>query len=210
MFNKYYDKVVVLSQPERKDRRKEFDKHADLINLRYEYFDALPMDTPKDSFNHSHYEILKNFSKSDYDRILVLEDDCRFRHMNLLQAIHDDERSKFTWPPPVLYYGINARPYPDHKEPEYASNWLRKVFCGYTTHAIGYWKPAATNIVMKYDPNTGVMFDAWLSDHLTELGAFVTVPFLAVQAPSHSDLWNRNVDYTDTFKASEEYLKGIQ
>jgi hypothetical protein len=30
-----------------------------------------------------------------------------------------------------------------------------------------------------------------------------------VQAPVKSDLWNRNVDYTDTFQASEQYLKTI-
>jgi len=129
MFNKYYDKVVVLSQPERKDRRKEFDKHADLINLRYEYFDALPMDTPRDSFNHSHYEILKNFSKSDLDRILVLEDDCRFRNMNVVEQVHTHE-DEFWLNSMLIYYGMNARPYPEHKEPQYVSNYLRRVFCG--------------------------------------------------------------------------------
>jgi hypothetical protein len=209
MFNKYYDKVVVLSQPERKDRRKEFDKHADLINLRYEYFDSLAMATPRDSFNHSHYNILKNFIKSDANRILVLEDDCRFRNMNKLDEIHADE-NKFAWNPRVLYYGINARPYPDHKEPTYASNYFRRVYCGYTTHAIGYYKGAAEYITENYDPNSGMMYDAWLSENLSAFDAMVTVPFLAVQAPSHSDLWNRNVDYTDTFKASEEYLKSIK
>ena len=209
MFNKYYDKVVVLSQPERKDRRKEFDKHADLINLRYEYFDALPMDTPRDSFNHSHYEILKNFSKSDYDRILVLEDDCRFRNMNVIEQIHTHE-DEFWLNSMLIYYGINARPYPEHKEPQYVSNYLRRVFCGYTTHAIGYHRAAVDYIVHNYQPNSKIMYDAWLSERLPDFYSLCTVPFLAVQAPSHSDLWNRNVDYTDTFKASEEYLKSIQ
>lgn len=209
MFNKYYDKVVVLSQPERKDRRKEFDKHADLINLRYEYFDALPMETPRDSFNHSHYEILKNFSKSDFDRILVLEDDCRFRNMNVVEQIHTHE-DEFWRNAGLIYYGMNARPYPEHKEPQYVSNYLRRVFCGYTTHAIGYHRLMVDHIVQSYQPNSKMMYDAWLSERLPGFYALCTVPFLAVQAPSHSDLWNRNVDYTDTFKASEEYLNSIQ
>lgn len=209
MFNKYYDKVVVLSQPERKDRRKQFDRHADLINLRYEYFDSVQKDTPRDSFNYSHYEILKNFSKSNLNWILVLEDDCRFKNMNLLVDIHEHE-DEFWRKACLIYYGLNARPYPEHKEPQFVSNYLRRVFCGYTTHAIGYNRITADYIVKNYQPNSGIMYDAWLSDNIQDLYALTTVPFLAVQAPSHSDLWNRNVDYTDTFKASEEYLKSIQ
>ena len=208
MFNKYYDKVVVLSQPERKDRRKSFDRHADLINLRYEYFDSIAKDTPRDSFNHSHYEILNNFIKSGLSRILVLEDDCRFRNMNIIEDIHEDENA-FWDESQIIYYGINARPYPEHQEPQYVSNYLRRVLCGYTTHAIGYHRLAAEWINKNYQPKSGIMYDAWLSDQLKKFYALVTVPFLAVQEPSHSDLWNRNVDYTDTFQASEQYLKTI-
>ncbi len=207
MFNKYYDKIVVLSQAERKDRRKDFERHTDRINLHYEYFDALPKSTPRDSFNHSHYEILKRFNKSGLQKILVLEDDCRFKSLNFINDIHQDANTRRIG---ALYYGINARPYPEHIEPTYVSDWLRRVYCGYTTHAIGYTKETVEFILRHYNPDTGTMYDAWLSEQLGKLSAMVTVPFIAIQAPSHSDLWNRSVDYTDTFKASEEYLKSIQ
>jgi hypothetical protein len=129
--------------------------------------------------------------------------------MNLIEQIHQHENAFWTQGQ-LIYYGLNARPYPEHKEPQYVSNYLRRVFCGYTTHAIGYHRLTTDWIVKNYQPNSSMMYDAWLSDQLENFYTLATVPFLAVQAPSHSDLWNRNVDYTDTFKASEEYLKSIQ
>jgi hypothetical protein len=207
MFQNFYDKVAVLNQVERTDRYKAFRDHAIFRGLEYQVFHSLPFSTPRDSFNHSHYALIHKFYNDGVDNLLILEDDCRFQNLDKFQDIHY-ELTKNKWK--MVYYGCNARPYPDHEEPRYCSPHLRHISAAFTTHAIGYTRPVMKLILDVYNPNEGQMYDAWLDEYLLKLvNAHVTVPFLAVQAPVKSDLWNRDVDYTDTFQASEQYLKGI-
>jgi hypothetical protein len=207
MFQNFYDKVIVLSQKERKDRRKIFQREADIIGLQFEWFDSLEKATPRDSFNHSHYNILKNSLLEHYEKVLVLEDDCSFRRMDMFWPIHIQlESLDWNW----MYYGANLRPYPDHIEPMACTANLRTIQAAYTTHAIGYTKSAMNAVVSLYKPEMGMMFDAWLDEYLLRsMPAHISYPFLCVQKPTFSDLWNRNVDYQDTFIASEEYIKDI-
>jgi GR25 family glycosyltransferase involved in LPS biosynthesis len=210
--NYWFDKAVVLSQPNRTDRRKQFAKEAESIGLEYEFFDSIPSDNPKDSFNKSHLAILKRLAESDVDSTyLVLEDDCVFQNMITLDSImvqvwdmYDDTENPFD----IMYWGANLKPYPDFIPPIKVSDNIYRLFSAYTTHAVMYRYQIAQRIIQEYN---GQMFDAFLDEHILRTSkAYICSPFLAVQRPSHSDLWNRNVDYTDTFKASEEYLKSIE
>lgn len=145
--------------------------------------------------------------QQNYENALVLEDDCCFVNMQHFYAIHKD----FKWiATDWIYYGCNARPYPDHIPPRPCSEHTRIIQAAYTTHAIGYSADLIRAISEAYDPSTGEMYDAFLDRAiLPSVAAHVTIPFLCVQQPAFSDLWNRNVDYLDTFKASEEYLRNI-
>lgn len=205
MFQNFYDIVIVLSQKERKDRRKAFMRNAEQIGLMYQWFDSIEMDSPRDSFNYSHYAILEKCLKEGYQKCLILEDDCAFINIDKFRDIHNQLKD-WNW----VYYGANVRPYPDHILPTYHSSHLRLIRSAFTTHAIGYTDRTISAILGAYNPSTGAMFDAWLDEKmLPNTPAHITVPFLCVQQPSFSDLWNRNVDYSDTFKASEEYLYNI-
>ena len=207
MFNTFYDKIYVLNQPERQDRRKQFVRNAAEIGLEYEFFPSIKKDSARDSFNWSHYQILKEAYRDGHTMVMVIEDDCAFKSIGYFEDIHI-ELAESDWS--LAYYGVNARPYPDHREPTYYSKHLRKIHAGYTTHAIGYTRNAIEAILWAYAPETGEMYDAFLDRLiLPSIGAYVTIPFLCVQKPSFSDLWNRTVDYTDTFQASEEYLRNI-
>jgi hypothetical protein len=208
MFQNFYDSIIVLTQEARKDRQKEFKRHGDMFDLAWDWFYAVESDSPRDSFNRSHHQILQNFMQSDKQRLLVVEDDCRFKALAKFNDIHLElEKENFRW----VYYGANVRPYPEHIEPKYVSKHLRLLKSAYTTHCIGYTKDVVSMILDFYNPNKGQMYDAWLDEcFLKTIPAHITVPFLAVQAPVFSDLWNRNVDYSDTFRASEEHLKSIE
>lgn len=207
MFQNFYDKVIVLSQPERTDRRKQFQKSAYEIGLIYEWFDSVTKSSPRESFNWSHYHILEKCANEGYERVLILEDDCSFVSMDQFQAIHDDLLKQTWW---WIYYGANVRPYPDHRQPIGCSDYLRKITSAYTTHAIGYTHKIITAILWAYNPKTGEMYDAFLDRLiLPSIAAHISIPFLCIQQPAFSDLWNRNVDYSDTFKASENYLRNI-
>lgn len=207
MFQNFYDRVIVLSQSHRSDRRKQFIRHAEEIGLVYDFFFSLEMPTPRESFNYSHYAILEQCAKAGYEKVLVLEDDCEFVGMSKFHDIHS-ELSKEDWY--WVYYGANARPYPDHKQPAYCTRHLRLISSAFTTHAIGYTHKLITAVLWGYKPSGGEMFDSFLDRViLASTPAHISIPFLCVQKPAFSDLWNRNVDYSDTFKASEEYLRDI-
>lgn len=177
------------------------------IGLMFEYFDSIDMPTSKESFNYSHYNILQNCAKEGIENVLVLEDDCQFVSMSSFNDIHNELRKEdWSW----IYYGANARPYPDHRQPSSCTKHLRLISAAYTTHAIGYTQKLISAILTAYNPENGEMYDAFLDRViLTYKAAHICVPFLCVQKPSFSDLWDRDVDYTDTFTASEDYLRNI-
>ena len=207
--NYWFDKCVVLSQPDRTDRRKQFQKEADSIGLKFQFFDSISCDSPRDSFNKSHLAILNEFDDKHVDGILVLEDDCVFQNMDMFDSIMMQLSSMTNddlWD--IFYMGANVKPYPNFIPPIKLSDNIYRVFSAYTTHAVMYRRPIVQRIIQEYN---GQMFDAFLDEHILRTSkSYICSPFLAVQRPSHSDLWNRTVDYTDTFKASEEYLKSIE
>jgi hypothetical protein len=210
--NYWFDKAIVLSQPNRTDRRKQFQKEADSIGLKFEFFDSIPCENPRDSFNKSHLAILKQLADSDiHSTYLVLEDDCVFQNIESLDSIMSqvwDNYEEDEGPFDIMYWGANLKPYPDFIPPIKVSDNIYRVFSAYTTHAVMYRYQIAQRIIQEYN---GQMLDAFLDEHILRTSkSYICSPFLAVQRPSHSDLWNRTVDYTDTFKASEEYLKSIQ
>lgn len=202
MFNSYFDKVICLSQHKRKDRWAAFEREAARIGLDFDFFWAFEMDSPVESFCYSHHAIMQQSIGSE--SLLVLEDDCRFQNLELW----DDCQVNDWWD--ILYFGINAKPYVGHPTPTRIDPPYFQVYSGYTTHAIGYKGNMIEFVADHYRPETKEMYDHWLSTKVLKyFESYVCVPFMAVQAPVHSDIWNRSVDYIDTFKASEEYLKTI-
>ena len=207
MFQNFYDIVIVLSQKHRKDRRTAFERNADEIGLMYVWFDSIEKDTPRESFNYSHRKIIEDCFTDGYEKVLVLEDDCCFRRMDKFWDVHNELNAmQWDW----VYYGANVRPYPEHLQPKPCTSHLRTIRSAFTTHAIGYTQKAINAIHSYYKPESGHMYDSWLDQFLLpSMPAQISCPFLCVQKPAYSDLWNRNVDYTDTFSASEQYIRDI-
>jgi GR25 family glycosyltransferase involved in LPS biosynthesis len=204
MLNHYVDQVVVLSQIERIDRRYLFDQQAQEAGLDYRYFFAIEDADPKRSFNLSHKAILTEFAKSDDDVILVMEDDADLRNLEMVDQIMGQLPAYWH----MLYLGANVKPYPDFVPPDRITENLFRISNAYTTHAIMYSKGAAVLISQIYKADE--MFDAWLDRKIiATINAYVCCPFLSWQRPSRSDLWDRLVDYTDTFQASENYLNSL-
>lgn len=202
--NQHFDKVVVLTQRKRIDRQYLFTQMAEEIGLKFHWFYAIEDENPKKSFNLSHKAILTQFTESSLDTLLVLEDDCDLRNLDQLEAIMRSVPEQWD----LLYFGANLKPTPEFVPPEKENDHWYCINNAYCTHAIAYDKGVAGYIVRNYDGET--MYDAWLDTKLPVMWAFCCYPFLAYQRPTRSDLWDRNVDYTDTFQASEAYLKTIQ
>jgi hypothetical protein len=133
-----------------------------------------------------------------------MEDDADLRNLDMVDEIMGQLPAHWD----LLYLGANVKPCPDFAPPDRIGDNMFRLWNAYTTHAIIYTKETAKLISEIY--NTNAMYDAWLDKHiLPTMDAFVCCPFLSWQRPSRSDLWDRLVDYTDTFQASENYLKTI-
>lgn len=199
MINKFFDRVVCLTQKERVDRQLLFEQEAEKHGISFEYYYALE-GNPKESFCYSQIEILKTCT----ERMLVLEDDVLFKNLeNFTQVLGELPEN---WD--MLYLGANARPYEGHREYENYSEHLRRIRSCFTTHAVAYTKATATKIVSSYEYTEGQLYDTWLDQYIDSVNAYITVPFLAIQRPTRSDLWDRFVDYLDVFEESEKYLNG--
>jgi hypothetical protein len=204
MLHNYVDQVVVLTQRSRVDRRYLFDQQAQDQGLQYHYFYSIDDADPKRSFNLSHKAILTDAYNNGYESVLVMEDDADLRNLHLADQIMG--QLPMYWD--LLYLGANVKPYPDFAPPDRRGENMFRLWNAFTTHAIIYRKEAIELISDIYKADA--MYDAWLDKHiLPTMDAFVCCPFLSWQRPSRSDLWDRVVDYTDTFQASEDYLKTI-
>lgn len=87
MLNKYFDYIVCISLPERKDRRRFFDRQAEGLGFTFEYFDAIKPEYGNNVINkgmlgclRSHRQVLINARNKGAKNVLVLEDDCQFRN----------------------------------------------------------------------------------------------------------------------------------
>lgn len=206
MLHRFFDKTVVLSQWHRDDRQRHFEQEAFKYNLEYNWYWASKNDNPYHSFNISQYGIIKEYYELGAETLLVLEDDCMFQNMD--QAEELMMGIPYDWH--MLYLGCNAKPYDECPKPVHHSKSFVRIRSAYTTHAVAYKRDVMEMILDFYKPLESVLYDAWLCQVILPIyKAYCTLPFLAVQRPVHSDLWNRSVDYTDTFKNSEEYLKSI-
>ena len=197
-FNKYFPLIICLSQRERLDRRFLFDEDR---SFNCEFFFAVDDEDRKRSFNISQMQMLQRIQCEGHDVALCLEDDATFKNAELLDTVMSEVPEDWE----IIYFGANVKPHPDFKPPKRISKHIFRIYDAYTTHCIAYKKTAIDYIIQRYDG--GQMYDSFLSDNvLKNLKAYICHPFLSMQRPTRSDLWDRNVDYTDTFKASEHFL----
>ena len=155
-------------------------------------------ESPHRSFCLSMLSILQEFVDSGADSCLILEDDVIFKDV----SVEFDD----VWD--IIYLGGNFKPYPDFRMPEYESKTLRRIYNAWTTHAVGYKAHVARWIVDNYDASE--MFDCWLDKQLHKFNTMAVVPMIAEQLPSYSTIWQRDVDYSDTFKAGNDFLQSIR
>jgi hypothetical protein len=200
-FNDHFEHIAVLTQRARVDRRYLFEQGADFS---FKWFYAIEDESPHASFNKSQIAMLLDFVDTGKETAILFEDDATFRHMDRLDEIMAEMPKAWD----IIYFGANLRPYPDHPAPIKVTDHIFRVTAAYTTHAVAYTADMAASIIEMY--HDGIMYDTFLSDTiLPHYSAYVTYPFLSFQRPTRSDLWDRNVDYTDTFTASEDYLREL-
>lgn len=196
--NKFFDTITVLTTHRTEECRQELEWH----HIKASYFHSIAFENPTISFNTSYLQILKLFVETDKENILILEDDVSFRSLDRMEEIMQEAEGY-----DILYLGGNFITHEGHKEAEPYSPNLRRVKSAWTTHAVAYNKDTAKWIIENYDLS-GV-YDAWLDLQLDRFKTLAVVPMLAKQKPGKSSLMGQDVDYSNIFTLSDNYLLSI-
>jgi len=174
-------KAICINLPHRTDRRQESEKEFAKLPFHVEFYEPVPHETPYLSFNHTMHKILSEIT----DFTFVFEDDVHFINTDIepviLKAPVDFD---------LLYLGGNVR------EPlkKMNNHWWR-VQNTWTTHAILYTSKGAKKILEVFDKD-GLIYDEQLRTKVQPvLNCYICKPFLAIQRPSHSDIWGIHADY---------------
>lgn len=190
-----FDLIICLTQENRKDRHRAVKREFKNLGVEPEWFYATPSIGPHESFNLSQKAILEKFIESGKETLLVFEDDMCVVNKEGLCGIKDLEDN---WE--VLYLGANIL-----GNVEKVTANLFRLEDVRTTHAIAYTRNAALKILKDFPHESSIMYDEYISN--MKLNRFVLNPMVCWQSPSHSDIWNRQVNYNREFRDSQKKLK---
>jgi len=91
----------------------------------------------------------------------------------------------------MLYLGGNVLENLTHV----SGHWWR-VKETWTTHAVIYTPKAAAYILSRYENNERIYDDFLRTDIQPNLKCYICKPFVCVQRPSYSDIWEQHADYS--------------
>jgi len=150
----------------------------------------------------SHLKCLELARQRNYPWVLVLEDDCLVnpdsleRFNNILPSLWI-RRESFD----VFLGGVTE--VRDVSVIQYNPVLFKAI--GLTTHFCVYSSNSYDKLI-EANKNGGGSPDA-VYVGIDNIRIFCTYPFIAIQAPSYSDLLKREVNYKEVFSSSEEILK---
>jgi hypothetical protein len=195
----FFDRKVCLTADEGEWQKagEEFKR----VGLDVIKFNALPDIGPHQSFNRSTRQILIDFWESRSQRLLFLEEDVEFVGLQHLDKALAELPEDFD----ICYLGGNVSEENFHK-PEKYSGHLCRVFHCWTTHAVCYNRKVVQWILENQPGFSERMYDNFLSDHLSEMNAFIVNPMVAVQRSRVSSIWGTFCDYTEKFEQSNKRL----
>ena len=211
------DKIYIINLNHRTDRWNECIKQLNKYNItNYERFNAIrnnfddihpnyyKNNNMKHSVNYivgsmgckfSHYNIIKNAKKNNYNNILILEDDFLFcdsfidRYNKIMSDI---EKEKIDVN--MLYLGfsiVRKDPYTDTVLPD-----LKKLNSAHTTHAYILKKNFYDTILNEIE-NCHCEIDVCYVMCQKKYNIYGIFPSLVSQRQSFSDIMERSVNYSD-------------
>ncbi|CAB4140148.1 hypothetical protein UFOVP402_7 [uncultured Caudovirales phage] len=175
-------KAICINLPSRQDRWEQVQQEFEKLPFKVERFEPIPHPTPYISFNLTMAALIAGIKEPTW----IFEDDVQFINMEQWEVAMDIVPYGFD----LLYLGGNVR------EPLKKANdrWYR-VQNTWTTHAILYTPKAAGFIQQVFEPE-GMIYDEQLRTKVQPyLKCYICKPYMAVQRPSHSDIWGVHADY---------------
>jgi GR25 family glycosyltransferase involved in LPS biosynthesis len=215
MLNNYVDKVFLINLPHRSDRLYQFDLIAKKFKINYEVFEAIDgkklidddfsyegkkVGQPYNNLNYfkgcvgcllSHLGVLKKSRIFNYERVLILEDDCEFvedfnkKIDKFFNSVSED------WD--MLYLGGSM--------PNMTQNFesYSKVSSILTTHSYIVHRRIYDLLISNFIENVFTKeADSCYVDIHPKINTYVSMPFLTFQSSGYSDIAIEHRDYSST------------
>lgn len=198
--------VLVINLDDRQDKWQETQNEFKDWPTPIERLSAVKYTPGWKGCTMSHIKAIELAKKRHYPWVLIVEDDC---------VLTTEAKTQFQRVLPYLWKhkhrfdvflgGVTEAT--KYKKPIVISrNPPMFQVEAHTTHFCLIPKESYNKILnhMPKDPNKmTIELDSWYRQHLR---LWVTVPFIAIQRPGHSDIQDKTEDYTQRFKDSETAL----
>lgn len=181
-------KVICINLKRRVDRWNEALKECEKIGVIPERFEAIEHENPVIGCALSHFKIMETHAYFK-EPILVLEDDIKF--INNAKEILDKYLKEIPADYDLAYLGGNLTT-PAIRLSEHVA----KINHIQSTHAY-IVAPRFTSTIEIYQNYLGKPMDLIYAENIIPYhNCYITIPMIAVQRPSYSDIENKYVDYT--------------
>lgn len=199
-----FDKAYLINLDKREDRLENFKKEVNKYNLgdfqRVSAYDGEKLiKSEKNSrlksgaagLILSNLEIIRDAIKNNYDKILIMEDDCIFTN-EVLNVESYFEFLPNDWD--LLYMGGNHNTHMGYKPPTKINDKIVKLHNTFSAHFVGI-KKTMFNIIERSLSNLHVPIDVLYSNLQKEYNAYSFTPAIAHQMEGFSDIEKTNVNY---------------
>lgn len=191
MWVDYFDKIIVISLPEREDRLQDVVELLNKYEIPFFVFEAIKHDKGALGLAATMKALFTNCIMLGYERILVFEDDidfvvpCGTFHETMEKCV--DGLKSTGWG--LFYPGVQlSRPFVSR-----LTENLFRLAGGYSTHAVAYSREAMTFFV-----NANVMepIDNFLvREFQPRYPCYAAYPLLATQKTNFSDICKEEVNW---------------
>lgn len=204
MLDKYFDKIYCINLDRRTDRWNHFVNQSKIFNLnRFERISAVDgnqLDTSKFNSPLNNGElgllltVIKIFESSlenNYNRILIIEDDCVFENSLLNLDLY------FKNLPPdwdMIYFGGNHNHHGGYPEPIYVNEYVKKIQYTYSSHMIGF-DMKIYDKVLSLLQTLQFQVDVAYSRLQSQNNCYTFYPRMSTQLIDFSDIQNKITDY---------------
>lgn len=194
-------KAICVNLPSRHDRRSLAEAEFNRVGLQVRFHAAHHHTDGRIGLQSTLLEVFTNAVEDYVDRLLVFEDDVMFTApIDALHLALSDIDTLFAGEFDMLYLGATLI-----EPPKPVTNNLAIVNRALAAHAVVYnhtmfeeYIAHLHRVVLHgFIAKHGDISDVFLSEVVQKRGrSFITMPQIAVQRPSYSDIEKRYVDYT--------------
>lgn len=188
MWTDFFDRIVVINLPERKDRLIEVTEEMDKYNIPFELVDGIKCDNGAEGLRQTVENIFVESIEVGHKRILIFEDDCLFVHDPTEVMNNAVKELPENWH--ILYLGAQCINGFKRRQ----SSALLQLDNAYATHAWGLSLQGMKEII---SAGLEAPIDNSIVSTIQPLQqCFITYPLLATQRAGESNIGGTWIDWS--------------